>query len=525
VNLGNVVRFWAHRHPDGVAVIVGDEQVTWPELDERTSRLANGLAELGVQQGDRIGILSANCMEYVELAIAGYKLGSILVPLNVRMTPPELRYIIEHAGCRAVVSSTELAKLAAAALDGSERSAEVLRIEIESEGPSEGGPTAGFGVPFDSLREADATDPDADVVTEDVAYICYTSGTTGAPKGAMLTHGSILAMSHHRILNDDLTSSSRIYLPFPLSFTGGIVTMWAPAYVVGSTFVLDTVMEPERAMQTIERYRITCFNAVPVIWQMILQHPKFADYDLSSLEICGSGGASVPESLLRGLQAAGLPMSQGYGLTEGTGVSAWLPAHDAVRKIGSCGRPMMHTRMRTVDPDEAQLVDVPPGEVGELIIMGPDVMLGYWNNPEATALALVDGWLRTGDLARIDDEGYVYIVDRSKDMLISGGLNVYPAEIEAVLSAIPGVAECAVIGVPDDRWGETALALIGSVPGASLDGQEILDVCRTQLADYKLPRYVVFRDEPLPRGMSGKVLKRELRDQYADRAALGSALR
>ena len=186
---------------------------------------------------------------------------------------------------------------------------------------------------------------------------------------------------------------------------------------------------------------------------------------------------------------------------------------------------MMHTRVRTIDPDnDAELVDVAPGEVGELIIKGPEVMIGYWERPEATAKTLVDGWLRTGDLARIDDEGYIYIVDRSKDMLISGGLNVYPAEIESVLAGIEGVAECAVIGVPDERWGETPAALVGPLPGADLDPAAIAAVCRENLADYKRPRYIVLRDEPLPRGMSGKVLKRDLRDEYADATKLGPAV-
>ena len=218
-------------------------------------------------------------------------------------------------------------------------------------------------------------------------------------------------------------------------------------------------------------------------------------------------------------------MSQGYGLTEGAGFNAWLRAEDAQRKIGSCGRPMMQTKMRFVDPDnEDALVDVAPGEVGELIIAGPEIMLGYWNNPEATAKTLIDGWLRTGDLARADDEGFVYIVDRSKDMLISGGLNVYPAEIEAVLAEVEGLAECAVIGVPDDRWGETPAALLVPRPGARVDAADVVARCRANLADYKRPRYIVIREEPLPRGMSGKVLKRELRDEYAEPATLGPAV-
>lgn len=521
MNLGNVVRFWSYWNPEGVSVIVGDTSVTWAELHERTSRLASGLARLGLSQGDRVGILAGNSLEYLEVVIAGYKLGTILVPLNVRLTAPELRYIIEHAGCRAVVADAELAALGAAAL--AEASPEILRVGIGS-GRGDGIGES-FGTALDSLRSDVDIDPDIDVTAGDVAYICYTSGTTGTPKGAMLTHANVLALGHHRILTDDLVSTSRVYLPFPLSFTGGLVPVWAPAYVAGATLVLDTMVEAERAMQAIERHAVTSFSAVPVIWQMILQHPAFGQYDLSSLVICGSGGASVPESLLVGLQAAGLPMSQGYGLTEASGMNLWLRAADATRKLGSCGRPMMHTRVRTVDPDALDLVDVPPGAVGELVIKGPDVMLGYWQNPEATAAAIVDGWLRTGDLARIDGEGYVYIVDRSKDMLISGGLNVYPAEVEAVLTAIPGVAECAVIGVPDETWGETPVALIGPAPGAELDRSTILAACRERLADYKVPRYVVLRDQPLPRGMSGKVLKRELRTEYLDAAKLGPPLR
>lgn len=502
-NLANAVRFWARWQPDNEAIVFGDRVVTWGELHDSTSRIANGLMERGISRGDRVGILSGNCVEYLELAIAGYKVGSLLVPLNVRLTPPELRYIIEHSGCRAVVADAALADLGAAALD--ELDAGIVRIGLAD----------GFGVHFDTLRSANAADPDTSVASDDIAYLCYTSGTTGTPKGAMLSHGNVSAMAYNRILADDLTTTSRAYLPFPLSFTGGLVSMWAPTYLGGATMVLDSAVEPVRTLQVIERHKITNFSAVPVIWDMLVQHPDFTQYDLSSLKIIGSGGAAVPAALLERLQAAGLPMSQGYGLTEGSGMNTWLRATDAQRKLGSCGRPLMHTKVRTVDPESATLVDVAPGEVGELIISGPEVMVGYWNNADATAETLVDGWLRTGDLARIDDEGYVFIVDRSKDMLISGGLNVYPAEIEAVIVAVPGVAECAVIGVPDERWGETPLALVGAVPGVTLDPEVIAAACREVLADYKRPRRIVLLDKQLPRGMSGKVLKRELRAEYA----------
>lgn len=505
MNLGNVVRFWSGYNPSGQAVVTADEVVTWAALHERTNRIANGLLALGLQRGDRIGILASNCIEYLELTIAGYKIGTILVPLNVRLTAPELRYIVEHAGCRAVVADGELAGVAADALDSA--AIAVDRIGL----------APGFGTEFASLRSNIDADPDAPVARDDVAYICYTSGTTGSPKGAMLTHGGVLTMAYNRECSEGVTPASRVYLPFPLSFTGGLVSVWAPTYTAGATLVLDRMVDPLRILQVIESERITSFAAVPVIFDMMLQHPDFAQYDLSSLQVMGAGGAAVPEALIVRLQAAGLPMSQGYGLTEGCGISCWLPAHDARRKVGSCGRPLMHTRVRFVDPDvHDALVDVATGAVGELIIKGPEVMVGYWNAPEATAATLMDGWLRTGDLARMDDEGYVYIVDRAKDMLISGGLNVYPAEIELVLAALDGVAECAVIGVPDRKWGETPLALVRALPGAAIDRSTVLEHCRSQLADFKLPRHVVVIDEPLPRGMSGKVLKRELREQYRE---------
>ena len=509
MNLGNVVRFWSQWNPEGESIVVDNQVITWAGLDERTNRIANGLAELGIGHGDRVGILSGNCLEYLELVVAGYKIGSILVPLNVRLTPAELRYIIEQSGCRAVVADEALASTGEAALG--ELGADITRIGFAGE----------FGTEFDDLRANEATDPSVDVAEGDVAYICYTSGTTGAPKGAMLSHGNVLAMSYNRILADDLVAASRVYLPFPLSFTGGLVSTWAPTYVGGATLVLDPEVNPTRTLKAIEDHAITNFSAVPVIWEMLVQHPEFDNYDLSSLQVMGSGGAAVPAALLEKLQAAGLPMSQGYGLTEGAGFNCWLRAEDAEQKLGSCGLPMMHTKIRLTDHESAPLVDVEDGEVGELTINGPEVMLGYWDAPEATAKALIDGWLRTGDLARVDDEGYVYIVDRCKDMLISGGLNVYPAEIEAVLATIDGVGECAVIGVPDDKWGETPAALICPLPGVSVLPADIAARCRDELADYKRPTFIVIRDTPLPRGMSGKVLKRDLRDEYAKNGSLG----
>ena len=501
MNLANVARFWSNWQPDHECIVFEGQRISWREFDNRCNQLASGLAALGVAKGDRVGILSGNCVEYLELAAAGYKLGSVLVPLNVRLTPAELRYIIDDAGCSMVAADGEHSAGATAAL---ETSPNIERLGFGS----------GFGTSIADVRRTNGADPAVPIDAQDLAYICYTSGTTGRPKGAMLSHGNVLAMANHRILAEDFTTGTRTYLPFPLSFTGGLVSAWAPTYVAGATLILDAAVDPARALQLMASERVTVLAAVPVIWQTLLQHPDFANTDLSALVGAASGGAAVPLPLLEQLQSAGVPMSQGYGLTEGAGMNLWLNARDAHRKVGSCGKPMMQTRARIIDPEADKLVDAPAGEVGELALNGPEIMLGYWNNPEATASTIVDGWLRTGDLARADDEGYYYIVDRAKDMLISGGLNVYPAEIESVLSDIDGVGECAVIGVPHEKWGETPAAIICPNADTELSEATIADFCQERLADYKRPRYIILRHEPLPRGMSGKVLKRELRDEY-----------
>ena len=307
MNLGNVIRFWSTWNPDGEAVVIDGEAVTWAALHQSTSRLANGLRARGVGPGDRVGVLSGNRLEYLELAIAGYKLGSVLVPLNVRLTAPELAFILDDAGCSVVVAAGDLADLGSAAIDRADTVIDPIGLD------------PGFGTHVDDVRHADPTDPAADVDADDLVYILYTSGTTGAPKGAMMSHANVLAMSYNRILADDLTSSSRVYLPFPLSFTGGLVSMWAPTYVGGATLVLDPAVDPTRALQVMQDQAITNFSAVPVIWEMIVQHPQFADYDLSALTVIGSGGAAVPEALLLRLQEAGLPMSQGYGSPKAPG--------------------------------------------------------------------------------------------------------------------------------------------------------------------------------------------------------------
>ncbi|WP_236794427.1 class I adenylate-forming enzyme family protein [Amycolatopsis sp. GM8] len=512
--LGDFARFWARACPGGEAIIDGDVVTTWAELDERTNRLANGLRQRGIGKGDRVGLIAPNCREYLEIVIAGFKLGAITVPLNHRLTAGELGYIIGHSGCSAVIAHATFAETTAKALDDLP-ARDVVRVGFEP----------GFGEVLQALYSDDVADSDVAVESDDVAFICYTSGTTGRPKGAMLTHGNVLATAHYRNIADDLGQTARLYLPAPLAFTGTLVMLWAVTYVGGGLTVLDTVSDARRSLEVVERHRITHFTAVPVIWEGMRRDPDFARFDLSCLRTCLTGGAAVSEAFLESMWAAGLPVRNAYGLTEGASSTTWQSLDDCRHRPGSVGRAGIHNRIRVVDHACAELVDVPAGDVGEVVVKGPEVMLGYWEDPAATTATLVDGWLRTGDLGRLDKEGFLFIVGRSKDMFISGGINVYPAEIEGVLEQIPGVAECAVIGVGDEKWGETAAAIIHPAADAGLEPAAIREHCKTHLADYKLPRYVVLRPSPLPRNMSGKVLKWQLAEEYSDPASLGPPLR
>jgi fatty-acyl-CoA synthase len=504
MHLADTLAFWAEQRPDSVAISLRDRDHTWADLARRTAGMAHGLSGLGIAHGERVGILSANSLEWCTTTLATLALGGVVVPLNVRLAPAELSFIVTHSGCRVVVvDAAHVDRLAA------------VRHELPDVAVVTVGCELSGAVRWDDLVDGGASElpslPAAATGT-DVAFICYTSGTTGRPKGAMLTHHNVILASTQRFVAEAWTSHDRMYLPFPLAFTGGVITCWMAIHVVGGLLVLDDVVDPARVLDVIVRRRISILLAVPVIWDMLTRVPGFADADLSSLRLCASGGAPVPEVLLRTLQAAGIAMSQGYGLTEGTGMSCSLPASEALERIGSAGRHFMFNRLVVVRDDGSP---APAGEVGELLIKGPDVMLGYWRDPDATALAIRDGWLHTGDLATMDAAGYVRIVDRAKDMLISGGLNVYPAEVERVVAAVPGVAEVAVIGVPDERWGEAPCAIVRRAPGSTVDDTAVLAACRVELADYKVPRVVVWRDDELPRGMSGKVLKRELAVEYA----------
>ena len=500
MNLADIGLHWARWQPNEVAVRFGSRSVTWRELDDRTSAIAADLRRRGVGAGDRIAILMLNRPEWIEVTIAAWKVAAMVVPLNVRFTPAEVAFVVSDAGARILVTDESLAP-SCAMVDASVTVLSADDIAAVSV-------NAGLDV---ASALTDESTP---------SFLCYTSGTTGDPKGAVLTHGSWNVASQGWAQAIELTPNDRVVLPFPLAFTGGLA-VFLFTYWAGARLVLEPAVDTDRLFDLFEQERVTALLSVPAILQQLVSHPRFAGADLSSWRVACSGGAPVPVPLIRAIQAIGVPMLQGFSLTEVSAAGTILSGHEATRKIGSAGLPIIHGSIGIVDDDG---LPVPVGTVGEITVGGPQIMIGYWNKPEASAAALANGVLHTGDLGYLDEEGYLFVVDRKKDMLISGGLNVYPAEIERVLVNVPGIVEVAVIGVPDERWGETP-AVIAWTNGAALDAASILDACAATLADYKLPRYLVSAPEPLPRNMSGKILKRELKLRYVDLPSTATPIR
>jgi fatty-acyl-CoA synthase len=496
--------YWLTRRasltPARRALVFEGEAWTYEQLDQRATALAHALRDLGVRHGDRVAFLDLNHPYFLLTLFAAAKLGAIHVPLNFRLTAPELSFIIGDAGVHTLVHGEAFAGI-------------VDRIRGEIPCRQLVSTTARPGVHgLDSLLLGQSGDAlDSQVSTDDVAVIMYTSGTTGRPKGAMLTHGNLLWNNINAFLAYDSSGDDVTLVCAPLFHIGGLNVTTLTAFMKGATVVLMRSFEPGEVLELIARHRVTTMFGVPAMFLFMSQHPAFASADLSSVRHFICGGAPVPEALIQLYGARGICFAQGYGLTETSPFVTLVPMERALDKVGSAGVPPMFTDVRLVDERGE---DVPTGERGEVVVRGPNVMKGYWNRPDATAETIVDGWLHTGDVGVRDAEGYYYIVDRKKDMIISGGENVYPAEVEDCLYQHPGVAEVAVIGVPDSRWGEAVLAVVVRRPGASVEAQDIVEFTQGRLARYKQPRQVVFT-EVLPRNPAGKVLKFELRQRFA----------
>ncbi|RLV48231.1 p-hydroxycinnamoyl-CoA synthetase [Nocardioides mangrovicus] len=475
----------ARMTPDAVALVQDDRETTYAELEHRSLRLARGLRARGVGRGDRVAFLGLNSPALVLAMFATARLGAVFLPLNTRLAAPELAYVLEDSGARLLL----------------------LEEGFEATAPDVVGFARGEGL---SALEADGEALEEVVELDDLFMIQYTSGTSGRPKGVMLTHGNITWNVYNLLVDVDLASDERSLVTAPLFHTAALNQVLFPTLLKGGTCLIEERFDPARALRLIDDGRVTVLFGVTSMYLAIQNQPGFAEADLSGLRHALSGGAPIPESLLRTWAERGVGIIQGYGLTESSPGATMLRAVDTVRKAGTAGTACFFTDVRVARPD---LAGVDVGEPGEVLVSGPNVTPGYWRNPEATAAAFSDvggeAWLHTGDLATLDDEGYLRIVDRVKDMYISGGENVYPAEVEAAIHHHPAVAECAVIGVADERWGEVGRAFVVVREGESLDEQSLLAHLDGRLARYKIPRSVVFLTE-LPHNASGKLLKREL---------------
>jgi fatty-acyl-CoA synthase len=482
-------------------------RVTFAQFNERAERGAAALERMGVAAGERVAILCHNSVQFFEVLFACGKAGAILVPLNWRQTPAELAPILADCGARVLLHDAATAPLAGAlGKTGEARLVafdawEALVATIPPT-PTPTPPRKGEGSP------RDAPTRDAAWPTDRVWYLLYTSGTTGRPKAVIQTVGMALANYVNVQQATGLAGADRTVNFLPLFHTAGINLHTLPLFLAGGTSTVLSKFEVDPLLDLIAAGSVTILFGVPAIYQSISLSPRFAEADLTRVRHWGCGGAPLPESLIRAFLAKGVTVCNGMGMTE-TGPTVFLmdPAH-AVEKIGSVGKPQLLSQVRLVDADGR---DVPAGEQGELLFRGPNITPGYFNNPEATAAAIdCNGWLHSGDVGRRDADGYYFIVDRIKDMYISGGENVYPAEVEAALTDHAAVLEAAVLGVADERWGEVGHAVVRLRPGAACDAETLRTFARTRLAAYKVPKHVTIVDD-YPRTAAGKVQKHVLR--------------
>jgi fatty-acyl-CoA synthase len=499
---------WIRHHADNragkeaVRELESGRSFTYGDLDRRVDAMSAYFASVGVGRGDRVGVLAQNGVEYFDIQFACARTGAICVLLNWRLTVSELEYILNDSSPRLLVHDVSFAESAA---ELQRRCGITTLLEIDG-----GDPASDYE---QVIAEFDGRPVEQVTLThDDVVTIMYTSGTTGLPKGAMITHGMNFWNCVNLGIPADVGLDTVHLNVLPLFHTGGLNCYSNPVLHAGGTVVLFEQFDPGETLRVIgdPAQGITHFFAVPAPYQFMMQHPDFETTDLSRLRIAGVGGAPCALAIMEAWIERGVMLLQGFGMTETSPACIFLDPGDALRKIGSTGKALMHTEFRIVNDDGG---DCGADEVGELWVAGPHITPGYWNKPEATAGAFEGRWLKTGDAARRDGEGFVYIVDRWKDMYISGGENVYPAEVENVLYQLPQIAEAAVIGVPSDKWGEAGLAVLALKPGTELDRATVQAHCAERLAKFKVPADIAIVDV-LPRNATGKVLKRELRDQF-----------
>jgi fatty-acyl-CoA synthase len=501
---GDILGERARLSPEVVALIHAPSrrQFTYAELNERAVKCARVWTDLcSLHPGDRVCLLSENRVEYVDAFWAAGKSGILLVPLGTRSTAHELSQVFADCKPRCLMYSASHEKLGKELNDlGAVEYS--LNLDAENDSP------AALSYPK-AIDRVSTTPLPAHLQPEDIFCLLYTSGTTGRPKGVMIPHRQIAWNAYNTVISWQLRETDRVQVYTPMYHAGGLTVFMAPLFAIGGSIVLHDRFDPAELLQAFTEYRCTILFGVPTIFKMLLDTPELAALDFSHLRWCCSGGAPLPPELLRTYQERGLTFRQGYGLTE-VGVNCFaMNDEDSVRKPGSIGKPMMFTGAKLIDSAGNH---VAANDVGELCLRGPHVSRGYWNNPAATGQVLdAQGWFHTGDLARCDQDGFFYIAGRSKDMIISGGVNIYPAEIENEVLGHPAVAEVSILGVADEKWGEVPVAFVALKPGARANEGELIEFLRPKINKIKLPRQVIFV-KALPRNAYGKVLKTHLQD-------------
>lgn len=505
MNIGYLLTFMAGKVPNKTAVVCGDVRLSYKELNSRANRLAHSLLEMNINKGDKVALLSMNSINYPEIFFGILKAGGVLATVNFRLTPEEILYILDNSDARIFIFEKELTS---GVVPIRSRLTKVEKFICV------GGDPYKHAQNYEELiaKQLD-TEPEVHISLEDDCEIIHTSGTTGRPKGVTLTHGNVLHTMLSVIIGRELSPGQTSLVVSPMYHVAGLNNHFGTTIALGGTVVVIRRFEPQAIMETIEREKVAYFPAVSTIFNMLVQAIEGKKYDTSSVVHLQSGSESTPVEVRKKL-AQYFPNASGvyeaYGLTEvGDGV-VFLTSKDSLTRPASVGKAGLFAQLRVVG-DNGQDVNV--GEVGEIIIKGLVVTKGYYKNEDETKKAIRDGWLYTGDLGKFDNEGYLYIVGRKKDMIISGGENIYPREIEEVLWLHPKIADVAVIGVPDKKWGESVRAVVELRPGAKMTEEEVIEFCKQHIASYKKPKSVVFVKE-LPRNPSGKALKNEVRARY-----------
>jgi acyl-CoA synthetase (AMP-forming)/AMP-acid ligase II len=500
INIGGLLTKRAFMTPDREGLVCEGIRRNYRELNERANRLADTMRAMGVRHGDRVGLLALNEPEYFDMYFGLGKIGAILVPINHRLAGPEIQYILSDCEAKVLVFGREFTEV----VDSIRNDIPAKeRLAISDEPPE-------WARPYESaVGEASVAEPDEEGGDDDTLTILYTSGTTGRPKGAMLTHNYYYWNSVNLMSTLGLNVGETTLIALPLFHIGALA---GPPWIVhgGGKAVLLRSLDPKRFLELIEEEKVNGFGSVPQLLDFLKLVPDFEKYDWSSIKVILVYAAPVPVALIKEYAEAGISVRQLYGLTE-CNTATVLDGENALAKVGSCGKPFFHTEVRVVDEEGN---DVGPEVKGEVLLRAPNVMRGYWNRPEESEEALKGGWLHTGDVGRMDEEGFLYIMDRKKDMIISGGENIYPAEIEDSLRHNPKILDVGVIGYPHEKWGEAVMAVVAVKEGETLTEEELIEWCQGKIGKFKIPKKVVFTDA-IPRTPTGKILKRVLRDQYA----------